>query len=137
EVGQRDVSVGLPENAINVLRAIPGTDGTSQDSRFSRPAPDSDTHSRANATMTECGPPPAGPFMSTAVPSAARVPAQDPSGRRLRAPPAAGRDALASSPVLAKPPPPRRCSSTSLATHSAQRVLWNFASRCARYLSTA
>ncbi|QJW98818.1 hypothetical protein FTUN_6413 [Frigoriglobus tundricola] len=29
------------------------------------------------------------------------------------------------------------CSSFSLATHTSQRVFWNFASRCARYLSTA
>src|SRR5262249_55956139 len=30
-----------------------------------------------------------------------------------------------------------RCSSWSLATHAGQRLRWNFASRCARYLSTA
>src|SRR5262249_45150841 len=57
---------------------------TRQGSLSSRPAPDSETQSRARATRTDCGPAPATPATSTAVPAAASVPAQDPSGRRAR-----------------------------------------------------
>src|SRR5258708_1319818 len=46
--------------------------------------PDSKNQSRASATMTQSGPPPAGPSVCTAGPPEANVPAHEPSGRRVK-----------------------------------------------------
>jgi hypothetical protein len=108
-----------------------------QDAALSPTAPDFVTQSRASARMTDCGPAPAGPSASTAIPSAASDPTQHPSGRRVKdicVPDGRSwRTSLRFGRALAA----CCCSSTSLATQAEQRVRWNFASRCARYLSTA
>src|SRR5262249_25205169 len=129
-----------PPAAITVPSAKHSTTMESPPSRHSRylpPAPDFATQNRARATITDCGPAPAGPAASTAVPSAAKVPAHVPSCRRVRANCAPGGSSLSPSPFFGRASAARCCSSTSLAAHWAQRVRWNFASRCARYLSTA
>src|SRR6185437_17063971 len=57
---------------------------TDQCSLCSQPAPDSETQSRASATMTDCGPAPAAPDTSTVFPSADSLPDQAPSGWLVR-----------------------------------------------------
>src|SRR5215472_3087061 len=98
---------------------------TDQCSLCSRLAPDSETQSRASATMTDCGPAPAAPATSTVFPSADSLPAQDPSGWLVRDTCVPGGRSLSASDFGSDAA--RCCSSFSLATQSAQRVFWNLA----------
>src|SRR6516162_9955604 len=91
------------------------------------------SHRRASATATAFGP---SPVASMVVPSTVRIPTHVLSVRRVRDIVAPSGSCLNASPFLGKVLA-RRCCSTSFATHAGQRVLWNFAWRCARYLSTA
>src|SRR5438445_10119560 len=82
---------------------------------YSRPAPDLEAQSRAKATMTACGPVPATGATSTVVPSAESVPAQDPSGWRVRDTCVPAGRLLSASPFFGRALAARCCSSTSLA----------------------